>query len=322
MIKLKSLLLLENEIVDLRDPNWVPDDYYKKDANRTMINIHNDKIFLYRWGTNGNTKDWKDIIASVGPRNDMMSLTPGGHLILPDRVGGNTKWEGQRNIYTPGTKEWVEILVNAGVINDNTKVYIGNWAGSRGSFIGTAKKIIKMDLTKLPSKLTFYHGTSSDRLEKIKADGLKPTPIEMRAWKSDVLKHHPEWRERAVYLTYDLGQAAYYAKKAVNVSRRAYNRNVKKVILKITIPKSHYRQLLPDDDYLMTQLMLIGVTWIDSLKNFSQVAYLGSIPPEWIGIESIDPTDIWYPSKDIKEENGTDLPNGKQLVIVNELAFD
>ena len=284
MIKLKPLLKENYEVVDLRDHEWVPSQYDLKDKDRTMISIVNGKVFLYRWG-NGNKIDWKEVLKNTGSHNDMMLLTPVGSLILPNRVGGDSKWEGARNLYTKGTKEWPEILLAAGIINPDTKVYIGNWAGSRGAFVGKAGKLVKMDLENLPAKLVFYHGTDSTRLEKIQREGLGPQSREERIWKSDVLKHHPEWRESAVYLTIDKGQANYYAKKAVNVMRRNGYRNTKKVILKVTVPRKFYRRLLPDDDYLMRQLMQLGVTWIDSLKEFSQVAYLGTIPPEWIGVE-------------------------------------
>jgi hypothetical protein len=309
MINLKKLLTEAYEVVDFRDPNWIPGPYDKKDAKRTMINIKGDKISLYRWG-NGNIGEWKDIISTVGDHNDMMSLTPGGSLILPDRVGGSSKWEGARNLYTYGTKEWPEILLQAGIINPETKVYIGNWAGSRGTFIGRAGKLVTKDLNKLPSKMVFYHGTDSTRLEQIQKEGLGPRPREERVWKSDVLKYHPEWRERAVYLTADKGQANYYAKKAVAVARRAGNRDVKKVVLKITIPRKFYRQLLPDDDYLMRQLIWIGLTWVDSLKSFSQVAYLGTIPPEWIEIEDMVTYGNWtWPDVNIKEKMVNEMWN-------------
>ena len=74
------------------------------------------------------------------------------------------------------------------------------------------------------------------------------------------------------------------------------------MILKITIPRKSYRQLLPDDDYLMRQLIWIGLTWVDSLKEFSQVAYLGTIPPEWIEVVSGAGDGGWtWPDVDIKE---------------------
>jgi hypothetical protein len=294
---------MENyEVVDLRDPAWIPSQYDAKDKDRTMINVTDGKIYLYRWG-NGNKMPWSELLKiKTGSHNDMMSLTPGGNLILPSRVGGDTNWEGARNLYTKGTKEWPEILLAAGIITPDTKVFIGNWAGSRGTFVGKAGKLVKMDLVNLPSKLVFYHGTDSTRLEKIQQEGLGPQPREGRVWKSDVLKHHPEWRESAVYLTINKGQANYYAKKAVNVMRRNGYRNTKKVILKVTVPRKAYRRLLPDDDYLIRQLMQLGVTWIDSLKEFSQVAYLGTIPPEWITVEEEVAYGNWnWPDVDVKE---------------------
>ena len=302
MIKLKTLLTENYEVVDLRDPEWIPSQYDAKNKDRAMVNIANGKIYLYRWG-DGNKIKWDEILKiDMGSHNDMMLLTPEGNLVLPNRVGGDSRWEGARNLYTKGTKEWPEILLAAGVISPTTKVYIGNWAGSRGTFVGRADKLLKMDLENLPPKIVFYHGTDSTRLEKIQAEGLSPRPMEERTWKSDVLKHHPEWRERAVYLTIAKEQANYYAKKAVSVMRRNGYRDVKKVILKVTIPRKAYRQLLPDDDYLMRQLIQIGVTWIDSLKEFSQVAYLGTIPPEWIEIGEEVPYGNWsWPYKDIKE---------------------
>lgn len=301
MISLRSLITENFQVIDLRDPNWIPSEYAKKDADRTMININRGNVYLYRWG-NGNKIKWEEVIIQAGDFNDMMMLTKGGSLILPNRVGGNSTWEGARNIYTESTKEWVDILLKTGIINDNTNVYVGNWAGSRGDFIGKAKHVVKRELgpDKLPSKLVFYHGTSSDRLETIQREGLKPVPLEMRPWKSDVLSKLPEYREHAIYLTFDIGQADYYARKSVNVARRQGIRNTQKVVLKVTIPRKFFRRLLPDDDYLMQQLLQIGVTWIESLKNFSQVAYLGAIPPEWIEVKEMSPQG-WRKEPDIKE---------------------
>lgn len=302
MIKLKMLLKENHEIVDLRDPNWNPTDKYsQKDKDRTMINISGNKIFLYHWGIKGNKIEWNDVISQVGKLNSMILLTKTGNLVLPDTVGeGNSKWEGKRNIFTPNTKEWVDILLNNHIISPNARIYIGNWAGQTGTFIGSAKVIVEKDISKIPKKLVFYHGTSSDRLEQIKIEGLKPVPLEFRPWKSDVLKHHPEFREHSVYLTYDKSQAYYYAKKAVNVARRHQVPNAKMLVLKITISSSHYKKLLPDDDYLIRQLMQLGVTWLDSLKNFSQVAYFGSIPPEWIEVYKIEKHGYYEPTK-VKE---------------------
>jgi hypothetical protein len=302
MIKLKDLLSENYEVVDLRDPSWVPaDDYDKKVQSNTMLSIHGGKIYKFRWGR-GNTRDWEDVAPISGFDNSMMVLTAAGNLVLPNRVGGNTKWEGGRNIFTDTTKEWTKIMVDAGVILPSAKVYSGNWASLKGTFLGKAKDIIERDFSKLPRKLVFYHGTSSDRLEDIKQYGLRSMPIEQRPWKSDVLKHHPEYRENAVYLTYSKSQANYYAKKAVAVARRNNKRGTKMVVLKVTIPSSAYKRLLPDDDYLMRQLMQLGVTWIDSLKNFSQVAYLGAIPPEWIQVEYIEKYG-WIDEPSINEEH-------------------
>jgi len=269
--------------------------------NRTMVTIARGKIYLYRWG-NGNITDWQKVLATVGGQhNDMMSLTPNGSLILPNRVGGDTKWEGARNIFTDTTQLWVKILLVAGVVKPGTKVYIGNWAASNGDFIGSAREIAKRDLSQLPHEMVFYHGTSSDRLEGVKTDGLKPQARELRPWKSDSMKRHPEWREHAIYLTYDKSQADYYARKAVKVARRAGQKGVKKVILKIAIPNTHYKRLLPDDDFLMRQLIWIGVTWLDSLKSFSQVAYLGNIPVGWISVESVADKFGWYEPEKVSE---------------------
>lgn len=288
MIKLKEIvevILKQNsklEIVDLRDPNWIPNEYDKKELNRTMVNINNGKIFLYRWGRNGNKIKWDDVIDQAGDHNNMMLLTNNKNLILPDSLD-STKWGGSRNIYTDTTHIFVKNLLDSGIINSDSKIYIGNWARGDGRFIGKAKEI-GVTPKQIPSKLVLYHGTSSDRLENIKKDGLKPMPKEFRPWKSDVLKHHPEYREHAIYLTIDKFQADYYAKKAVKVARRSKMSGVYPVVLKIIIPKSHYKYLLPDDDYFQLQFMKLGMSWMDSLKDFSQVAYLGSIPPEWISI--------------------------------------
>lgn len=284
MIKLHLLLKEDKlEVVDLRDPNWVPGEYDKKELNRTMVNIHNGKTFLYRWGR-GNTLEWPDVISQVGDHEGMMLLTKNNNLILPDFLGSR-KWSGIRNIYTDTTYTFVRDLLDSGVLTPDSKIYIGNWARGDGHFIGRAGEI-GSGPKQIPSRLVLYHGTSSDRLEDIQDYGLRPMPKELRPWKSDVLKHHPEYREHAIYLTINKFQANYYAKKAVDVGRRARMSGIYPIVLKVIIPKSHYKRLLPDDDYLQQQLMQLGVTWMDSLKNFSQVAYLGTIPPEWIKIAS------------------------------------
>ena len=302
-------LIISHEVVDLRKHDWTPGEYDKpNDYNRTMVTIARGKIYLYRWGTTGNIYDWQKVLATVGGQhNDMMSLTPNGSLILPNRVGGDTKWEGARNIFTDTTQLWVKILLVAGVVKPGTKVYIGNWAGSTGDFIGSAREIAKRDLSQLPHEMVFYHGTSSDRLENVKQDGLQPQARELRPWKSDALKHHPEWREHAIYLTYDKSQADYYARKAVTVARRHREKSVKKVILKITIPNTHYKRLVPDDDFLMRQLIWIGVTWLDSLKGFSQVAYLGNIPVGWISVESVADKFGWYEPEKVDERRFNEM---------------
>lgn len=291
MIKLKSLIFESYEIVDFRDLNWKPqDEFDQKVYKSTMVNIDdkNQKIYLFRWGHTGNKIEWKDITPYSGLDNSMIVITNVKNVILPNRVGGNSKWEGSRNIFTSNTKEWVQTLLDNNLIIPNSKIYIGNWASLKGTFIGTADQVVKMDLINLPDKLIFYHGTDSNRLDDIKKDGLTPVPLEKRVWKSDNLRHHPEYREKAVYLTYDKGQANYYAKKAVNISRARGYRGTKMVILKIVIPKSHYNNLMPDDDYLARIKEKTGVSWIESLKNFSQVAYIGSIPADWIEVETIE----------------------------------
>ena len=60
MIKLKTLLLENYEVTDLRDSAWIPTQYDAKDKDRIMINIVGNKIYLYRWG-NGRLLDNYDL---------------------------------------------------------------------------------------------------------------------------------------------------------------------------------------------------------------------------------------------------------------------
>lgn len=275
------------KIIDLRKPNFVDTELMsgKPTQVAAMVTIKGDTIYLFHWGHEGNVEDWKDVCSKTGSCREMMVLTKRRNLLLPDSFD-DTKWSGKRNVWSDDVPNMVRIMKDANLIDDRSKIYIGNWARRSGEYIGIAKNIIGRNPDKLPNKMIFYHGTSSDRLELIRQYGLKPVSLELRPWKSDKLKNHPEYREHAVYMTVDKNQAHYYALKAMKVARRHKISGVKPILLKITVPKSNYKYLLPDDDYLQKQLLQLGVTWLDSVKNFGQVAYLGNIPPDWIKIES------------------------------------
>jgi hypothetical protein len=252
-----------------------------------MGSVGKTKIFLYRWG-NGNLVEWRDLCDQLhadGAPVQGVVLTRQGRLIVEHSMG-DTSWSGARNRFTGGLQHVLFPLHEAGLIRDTTTVYAGNWASVTGQRLGLVRDLLAHpEGLPVPKRLVLYHGTNSKAAEDILHLGLRAVPVDQRAWKGDRLSQHPSYRQEAVYLTVDPQQAQYYAKKAVNVARRRGSQGVKPVVLRITIPSGSIKNLRPDDDYLAkVQKSEQDVDWLESLKYMSQVAYLGSIPANWIKV--------------------------------------
>ena len=265
---------MNKEIVDLRS----------KELDTAMVSVGKSKIFLFNWGDDNKlpwSKTLDQVYADKEILNDYILLTKNNSLILPSS-SDSTKWSGQRNAYTDDINEIVDILYYNKVIDDQTKIYIGNWASKKGKLIGNIKQF--KEKHDIPNQLVVYHGTSSDRVDDILEQGLKPVEMKLRQWKYKA-KWHPEYNKESIYLTVDKWQATYYARKAVNVARNKGYKKIAPVVLKIVIDKKYYDNLRPDDDYIVKSGNK-SATWMDSIKNFSQIAYVGTIPKEWISVYS------------------------------------
>ena len=294
--------LAARQVVDFRDPKAQPSEHSlpgeqtKQQLAEAFVLVGRSKVFLFNYG-NGNILDWRetlDVMRQDGAGgSEYTVLTKGGNVLLSRSPGD---W-GARSRFSSQVTEQLRPLQEVGLLNGAAKVWLGNWASLRGREIGTVDDFLQRKNRQLPDHLTLYHGTADTAAEHILEEGLKARPVNQRIWHRDVLSHHPEWRGSAVYLTVDLYQAHYYATKAVNVLRRQGYRGVKPVVLKVVVPKQHFDKFLPDDDYLSKvygkdlhdprQLDLFyDLSWLGSLGEMSQVAYLGSIPPEWISVES------------------------------------
>jgi 8-oxo-dGTP pyrophosphatase MutT (NUDIX family) len=288
------------QVVDFRDPNYKPElnSYWgpKWAAVAAHIAVGRTKIFLYNYAE-GNTLDWRemlDVIYSDGAfvASNQAVLTKTGNLLMD---AGHT-W-GSKSRFSSNLAGYIRPIYEAGLVKGNAEVWLGNTASLRGRKLGTVDEFLEKRNIQLPDQLVLYHGTSDVAAEEILREGLKAQPVHRRVWHKDVLSKHPDWRGSAVYLTVDLYQAHYYATKAVNVLRRRGYRGVKPVVLKVLVPKAYFNNFLPDDDYLTKlygksprnprQLDLFhDLSWLGSLGEMSQVAYLGSIPPAWLSVES------------------------------------
>jgi len=323
---------MKKEIVDFRKSEWFDFDIsaQKPTSVLAMASIVGDKIYLFYWGTHGNTQEWSVISSLIGSIRSMAVLTKRGNIILPEYTS-DSAWSGKNTKYSDVIYTQLRDYYDSGLIKDSGKVYIGNWASKKGIYIGLVKNLLKTDTSKLPSYLIMYHGTSSDRYDTIQNEGLKGVPRNLRAWKNDLLKKVP-YRDEAVYITADLGQAEYYAKKATKVARRNGVKNANPIVFQIKIPRSAYGNLMPDDDFLQTKFggkykpsqdvdqlkfNFFEPNWIDSLKNFAQVAYVGNIPPEWI---SVSPYKNMNYKKDVKENKLSLKSILKEAMII--LPFD
>ena len=278
------------------------------------INTATNKIVLYNWGTKSddgqelNTRPWKEVLDLAGS-NYGNWLSPTGNILLEPSTD-STKWSGQRSGFSPSVRHDVTALLDAGVITLEARVYLGNWARKDGRFVGTASDVVNTPDTATRQSVVLYHGTDTLRLPEIQRVGIKPVDENQRAWKRE--RHVSPHRHTAIYLTASEHQAQYYATKAVNVDKHAVGmyknspswaqyysgqftewqlmlqkwarerRKIEPVTLKVTIPSAAFGNLRADDDFLARNKEKQPADWESSLHDFGQVAYLGTIPPEWI----------------------------------------
>ena len=280
---------------------------------------------LYRWGNNyeGNTLEWTDygkpvgnptVLGSIGSGGHGDVLSPRGNVIIDPTVD-DSKWSGKINRYSPELMQKIADMLEAGVLREEAKVYLGNWARKDGVFIGNAGQLVRKHKPAQQRRaLVLYHGTSSFRLPDVMQNGLSPQSGAAIAWKRETKKGSTPHRFESVYLTADKEQAIYYANKATRVDRyqianagpawtsyyyrgdepdgrdgrekyreaKQARHRPKPVLLQVIVPATEYKRLRVDDDYWKSKGRAQNLDPWDSLAQFSQVALVGSIPPEWI----------------------------------------
>ena len=228
------------------------------------------------------------ILVAGALQQDITDIVLKGTTIPPkyaliDIRPGQYKWDRVRSRYSLDLKRIVQELLRRGLVVPCTPVKLGNWASLKGETVGTAAQIAGRP--DLPPYLVLYHGTSTLRLEQIQAQGLQAVPVPLRVWKRGVggERGHPLYREVAAYLTATKETAEYYARKAVQVARRAGYSGIEPVVLRLRVPKQDYVHLRADDDYLdrrrFEKCPASENDWFDSLQWFGQVAFVGTIPP-------------------------------------------
>jgi len=286
-MRFRNWLLSEN-VIDLR--LRIPGMPGYKDGYFIVLGPGDETLF-YLWGQN--RVPWKEVLdkAEEFVKQGGFQRSPEDILIYQGKViissyTGNEKWSGIRSKYSQDVKKIVQELLRRNLIQSNTLIALGNWASKANKSIGTASQIVKR--ADVPDRIVVYHGTSSHHLDKIMKEGLKVVPYEERVWKDIGGKRgHPEHRESAIYFTTDASRAAYYAGKAVNVMRRKGYKQIKPVVLKITLTKRNYPNLLADDDWLRRNPGASSSEWYHSLSEFGQIACNNCIiAPEQIQVVS------------------------------------
>lgn len=125
-----------------------------------------------------------------------------------------------------------------------------------------------------------YHGTSSDALDSIFKEGLKP-PADTSDRTFDEEDFYKGFRGKGVFVSSDNGMAVEYAVNALNSA----SHGAKPVVLKISVPKGTKMKKDDADDYLRWQAEQGGRK--GAYEGRSHV--IGKVPPEWI--ESVDYVD-------------------------------
>ena len=123
--------------------------------------------------------------------------------------------------------------------------------------------------------MIIYHGTNFERLESIKAEGIRPRKEERKTKWANMPSH-----KEMVYLS--MYTPLYYATHGLK------NRNTEKgIVLEIEIDDSETDKLYPDEDYLYQSKIINGKStkdikkhkdkWEDSLNKLGNVCYKGII---------------------------------------------
>lgn len=251
-----------------------------------------DRTYYYTWGDDESGMPWAQLIGMMheAARAGGIQASPNDisfdhGRILIDATPSEYKWGRYRTKYSFDVKTIVRELLRRALVDERTRIKLGNWANRKGYVIGTAAEVAgRRDV---PARLVLYHGTTDYHYEQIKTGGLCPVRLEQRIWK-DVgsRRGHPGHREFTVYLTASPEQAGYYAGKAVRNMRARGWRGLTPVVLKVLLLPRDYVNLRADDDYLSEQHYLKKEPreddWLDSLQYFAQVAFVGCVPPDRI----------------------------------------
>ena len=225
-----------SHINDLRDPDQGPAKVFRYEDSKTgerKVDRERVKTFvafqkgggvvIFNYGNGVNKVDWTEVLIAANSELDKniqsneldIRVFRSGYMI--NAYNDGPSWSGKRNRYSPMLRKVAQALLDSGLAENTTPLWIGNWAREDPEPVGSVGKILATNPN--PSRLYLFHGTSNFRLAKIMRDGLTPREIGDRIWSKDNKKHMPAHRADSIYLTADLGQAEYYANKAVNTDR-------------------------------------------------------------------------------------------------------
>lgn len=259
-----------------------------------LVLTKGEGALLYNWAGGNKIESWQELWPMVNGKMDTaiqddattICLHRNGFLISSS--SSEKSWGGKRTKHSVDILPILKAIVERGVADVRTPIWIGNWASGVGQSVGSIGKLIA-HLSKTPNRLTMYHGTSNVRAEQIMKVGLTPISVEQRVWNKDKKSTTPAHRSESIYLTGSIDQAVYYAQKAVNVDRARGKRpegewEYKPVIFKVTLGAADMRKLVADDDHLRNHPDADVNDWRDSLSRMAQVAYRGSLPPGRLSI--------------------------------------
>ena len=194
-----------------------------------IVLTKNNGVIVFNYGSNDNIIDWRELLSIVNETIDRTiqpvysGLIPfkNGYMISRNRDDLKS-WIGDINKYSEDISKISNELINRGLANKNTPIWIGNVYKGSGEYIGRIGSI--QSSNNIPNYLKLYHGTSNYRLQHILKYGLRPIELKDRVWnKGGLEKMRPEHRDDSVYLTASKPQAEYYAKKATDTDRNRYN---------------------------------------------------------------------------------------------------
>jgi hypothetical protein len=215
-----------SHILDLRDPEAKPTDYKGTPEKTFVVLTKGDGAVIFYYGNDGNRYEWKDVLEKSREhmdrsiQNDVLDIRVYRNGYLINIYRDDASWSGKRNRYSDDLAAMAKALKDRGLATDTTPLWVGNWARNDPTSMGSVGKILSKPA--MPTRLNLYHGTSTFRLAKIMREGLKPLDDGARVWSKE--KGVPDHRNDSIYLTADLGQAEYYADKAVKVDRNRLSR--------------------------------------------------------------------------------------------------